>query len=142
MATHGLNFPTVDLPASAVTSPDAVVKFLVGQLVQSGKLRPQDAEPVTRQVLRRESQGSTAIGRGVALPHSKSELVEEVTGVCGRCEASITWPGAADEKPIYFVCLMVTPASQPAASLRALEEVVRQLRDDTIDGSGGSPSPA
>ena len=132
-----LGFPVVDLPTSAVSSPEAAVRFLVGQLVQSGRLAPERAETVTRQVLRRESHGSTGIGRGIAVPHARSDAVAEVLGVVGRAEPPVAWPGAADAAPVRVVCLLVTPASDPRECLRALEAAVRRLRGDACDGPGG-----
>jgi mannitol/fructose-specific phosphotransferase system IIA component (Ntr-type) len=132
-----LGFPVVDLPPNAVSSPDAAVRFLVGQLVQSGRLRPEQAERVACQVLRRESQGSTGIGRGIALPHSKSDVVGQVLGVVGRAAEPVAWPGAVDSAPVHIVCLLVTPASEPGECLRALETVVRKLRGESGEGSSG-----
>ena len=127
-AAGSFGFPVVDLPPSAVSSPEAAVTFLVGQLVQSGRLQPENADRVVCQVLQRESQGSTGVGRGFALPHSKSDVVGEVLGVVGRSAVPVTWPGAVDAEPVRVVCLLVTPASEPRASMRALEAVARHLR--------------
>jgi nitrogen PTS system EIIA component len=105
------------------------VKFLVGKLVQAERLRPEDADRVVCQVLHRKSLGSTGLGRGFALPHSKSDVVGEVLGIVGRSAVPVTWPGAVDSQPVHVVCLLVTPTSEPSASLRALEAVVRRVRD-------------
>jgi mannitol/fructose-specific phosphotransferase system IIA component (Ntr-type) len=121
-------YPVVDLPPSVVSSPEATVKFLVGQLVQSGRLRSEDADRVVCQILHRESLGSTGIGHGFALPHSKSDVVGEVLGIVGRSATPVNWPGTVDTEPVRVVCLLVPPASEPTAYLRALEAVVRQIR--------------
>jgi nitrogen PTS system EIIA component len=129
-APNSFGYPVVDLPPSVVSSPEAVVKFLVGQLVQAKRLRPEDADRVVCQVLHRESLGSTGLGRGLALPHSKSDVVGEVLGIFGRSAVPVTWPGALDSQPVYVVGLLVTPASEPGTSLRALTAVVRQIRGE------------
>ena len=127
-AADRFGFPIVDLPLSAVLSPDATVKFLVGQLVLSGRLRPENAERVICQVLHRESLGSTGVGGGFALPHSKSDVVGEVLGIIGKSAVPVAWPGTVDEQPVQMVCLLVTPVMEPRASMRALEAVARQIR--------------
>jgi nitrogen PTS system EIIA component len=127
-AADAFGFPVVDIPPSAASSPDDAVRFLIGHLVHSGRLLAEHAERVVRQVLHRESLGSTGIGRGLALPHCKSDVVSEVLGVVGRAVTSVTWPGAADVEPVRLVCLLVTPASDPQGSMRALEAMVRQVR--------------
>jgi mannitol/fructose-specific phosphotransferase system IIA component (Ntr-type) len=121
-------YPVIDLPQSACSSPEAAVKFLVGQLVESGRLRPENANRVACQVLYRESLGSTAIGRGFALPHAKSDVVGEVLGIVGRSTAPVKWPGGLDAETVRVVCLLVTPTSEPGTSLRALEVVSRRMR--------------
>ncbi len=129
-AEDRFGYPVVVLPPSAASSPQAVVKFLVGELVRSGRLKPESAERVTCQVLHRESLGSTGVGRGVAMPHSKSDVVGDVLGIVGRSAAPVTWPGAVDQEPVRVVCLLVTPAAAPGAALRALEAAARQLRNE------------
>jgi nitrogen PTS system EIIA component len=128
-AAGRFGYPVVDLPPSVASSREATVRFLVERLVDSGRLQPENADRVVCQVLHRESLGSTGIGRGFALPHSKSDLVREVLGIVGRSVEPVTWPGAVDEEPVRVVCLLVTPALEPHASMRALEAVVRQIKD-------------
>jgi nitrogen PTS system EIIA component len=131
-------FPTVDLPPAVARSPDAIVRFLVEQLVQAGKVPPALAERALQQVMRRESQGSTGIGRCVALPHSKTDAINEVVGIYGRSDNPIDWPGAVDGLPVHVVCLLLTPSSEPTISFRALEAVTRQLRKDPGGRSDGN----
>jgi mannitol/fructose-specific phosphotransferase system IIA component (Ntr-type) len=126
-AASDFGYPVVDLPPNVVSSPDAVVKFLVGQFVEAGHLHSNVADRVICQVLHRESLGSTAVGHGFALPHSKSDVVEEVLGVVGRSSVPVTWPGPVDADPVLVICLLVTPASKPGESFRALEVVARQM---------------
>jgi nitrogen PTS system EIIA component len=120
-------FPLVELPPSVASSPEAAVRFLVGQLVQSKRLAPENADRVVCQVLHRESLGSTGIGRGFALPHNKSDVVGEVLGIIGRSAVPITWPDSFDGVPVRVVCLLVTPACEPGASMRALLSMVQQI---------------
>jgi mannitol/fructose-specific phosphotransferase system IIA component (Ntr-type) len=105
-----------------------VVTFLVGQMVASGRLSAESIDRVVAQVLRREAVGSTGVGHAVAVPHAKSDAVSEVLGIVGRLPAPLAWPGAVDDQPVRVVCLLITPASDPGASLRALEAVARRLR--------------
>lgn len=121
-------FAVVDVPPSVGPSPEAIVKFLVAQLVETGRLQPGAADRVVCQVLHRESLGSTGIGTGFALPHSKSDMVGEVLGIVGRSATPVHWPDAIDAQPVRVVCLLVTPAAEPGTSLRVLEAVARRMR--------------
>jgi PTS system fructose-specific IIA component/PTS system nitrogen regulatory IIA component len=98
-------------------SPEAAVAFLVGHLVRAGAVRPEDRAEVTHSVLSRESLGSTAVGRGLAVPHTTTPRVAAAVGVAGRCAAPVPWPGAADRVPVRRVCLVLAPTWEAARPL-------------------------
>ena len=127
MSMGDSKFQTLDVPPEADT-PEAAVRFLIAELVRAGSLPAGMAADVARAVWQRERLGSTAIGRGVALPHAKARGVAGVAGVVGRCAQPLDWPGALDGGPVRLVCLVVTPAGSPGSSLRALEWLSRRLR--------------
>src|SRR5262245_60297961 len=95
-----LDLPVVDIPASAATTPADAVTFLVGQLVQAGRLRAEQAARVIDDVMHREALSSTCIGRRVAVPHAKSDAIVEVLGIVGRAERPIPWPYVGDVEPV------------------------------------------
>jgi PTS system fructose-specific IIA component/PTS system nitrogen regulatory IIA component len=112
-----------------VSSPEAIVKFLVEQLVTSGRVQPQDADRLVSQVLHRESLGSTGIGRGLAIPHTTSGAVTSILGVVGRSDEPVTWPGAVDGEPVRTVYLLVAPHGNPGRSARALAAILLRIRN-------------
>jgi mannitol/fructose-specific phosphotransferase system IIA component (Ntr-type) len=59
-------------------------------------------------LLLRERLGSTAIGKGVALPNARSIAVSEPRLIFGRSARGIDWR-AADELPVRLVFLVVSP---------------------------------
>ncbi len=125
-----LGFPVIELSPRAFASPEAAVRFLVEELARTGRLREEDAPEVVRQILRRERAGSTAFGRGFALPHAKSDVVDGVLGVVGTSSDGVAWPNLIDRTPIRVVCLLIAPAAKPSELLRALEDVSKRLRGD------------
>ncbi len=129
-AADGFGYPLVDLPPSAIGSPEAAVAYLVEQLVKAGHIQAAYAHRVLFEVLKRESQGSTGIGRGFAIPHTKSNFVSQVVGIVGQSGVPIPWPGTLDGEPVRGVCLLVTPTAAPGSCLRALEAVSRRMRGE------------
>jgi mannitol/fructose-specific phosphotransferase system IIA component (Ntr-type) len=128
-ASERLGYPVIEVPESAAVSPESVIRFMIGQLVMQGHVSREHADRAIRQVVTRESQGSTALGNGVAMPHSKSEVVE-VIGLIGRSQIPLPWQGP-DGVPVHEVCLMLTPVDQPQEALEALRETVTVLRGPT-----------
>jgi mannitol/fructose-specific phosphotransferase system IIA component (Ntr-type) len=85
-------------------SREGVLRDLVALLgVTAG-----DADTLLRLLLRREGIGSTGVGRGMAIPHCRSLVVERVRLAFGRHPAGIDY-GAIDGQPVHHFFLIVAP---------------------------------
>ena len=89
-----------------INSKDEAIEMLIDLHNKAGNIT--DAEQYKKDILARESLGSTAIGDGIAIPHAKSESV----GHAGL--AAITVPegvdyGAPDGKPSNLIFMIAAP---------------------------------
>lgn len=82
-----LKADAISLNASVSTKDEAIDKMVA---LHAGAGNLNDAETYKGAILARESQSSTAIGEGIAVPHAKSDSVK-VPGL-----AAITVPGGVD----------------------------------------------
>jgi mannitol/fructose-specific phosphotransferase system IIA component (Ntr-type) len=83
---------------------DDVLKELIGLLGLDDK-----AEGMLFKMLkRRENLGSTGIGRGIAIPHCRSLVVNKLRVAFGRKSGGLDFK-AIDEKPVNFFFLIVAP---------------------------------
>jgi nitrogen PTS system EIIA component len=82
-------------------------------------------------ILKREELGSTGIGRGVAVPHTKHPSIEKLIGTVAISEEGVNFDSLDGEK-VHLLFLLVSPPDRPGDHLRALENISRQLRDDTF----------
>ena len=57
---------------------------------------------------RRENLGSTGIGRGIAIPHCRSLVVNQLRLAYGRAAGGIDY-GAIDNQPVHHLFLIVAP---------------------------------
>ncbi len=57
---------------------------------------------------RRENLGSTGIGRGIAIPHCRSLVVNRLRVAFGRKPSGLDFR-AIDERPVHYVFLIVAP---------------------------------
>ncbi|NNJ24258.1 PTS sugar transporter subunit IIA [Alienimonas chondri] len=109
---------------------DAIAQ-LVASLKDAGKL-PGDEEPaIVAAVLKREELGSTGIGNGVAVPHTKHPAVDRLTATVGLVHEGIDF-ASLDGEPVYIMILLVSPPENTRDHLRALETVSRHLKNDTF----------
>ena len=110
---------------------ETVIEELVEALVQSGGVRPEDKMGIVDAVMKREELGSTGIGRGVAVPHTKHPSVNRLIGTVGISRNGVEFNSLDGEK-VHIFFLLVSPPDRPTNHLRALENISRQLRDDTF----------
>ena len=98
---------------------------LVDVLVRSGKISDRDSALAA--VLRREEQGSTGIGLGVAIPHGKDASFSTLTAALGISEDGIEFD-AVDGDPVHFVFMLLARSDEPGPHIQALAEISRLLR--------------
>jgi PTS system fructose-specific IIA component/PTS system nitrogen regulatory IIA component len=119
------------VPALAANSRDEVIRELVQALHAAGQFPNTGTDDIVRAVLRREQLGSTGIGRGIAIPHSRHAAVTHLVGTIGLSKAEGRVPfDAIDGEPVDIVVLLISPQDKPGDHLRALENVVQTMRDD------------
>jgi mannitol/fructose-specific phosphotransferase system IIA component (Ntr-type) len=119
------------LPQLAATTKEGVIREMVESLRGAGRFRGTDPEDVIRAILKRELLGSTGIGRGVAIPHTKHNGVERLVGTVGVSPSGVAFE-SLDGEPVYVFVLLISPQDRPGDHLRALENVSRCLRDDNF----------
>jgi nitrogen PTS system EIIA component len=88
----------------------------------------------------REALGSTAIGRGVAIPHARSNAFESARGAFLRLERPVDF-GASDRNPVDLVFAMSVPEHSPQQHLEILSELAERFSDaefrDALRGARG-----
>jgi fructose-specific phosphotransferase system IIA component len=113
------------------TTKESVIKELVDGLVKASRIRDDDEKGIIAAVMKREELGSTGIGRGVAVPHTKHASVERLVGTVGVSRKGVDFSSLDGEEVLIFF-LLVSPPDRPGDHLRALENISRKLRDDTF----------
>ena len=90
----------VALNLRARTQIDAM-REIVDLLVANGKIG--DAERFLNNLQERERTNSTFAADGVAFPHARTKLVEEIVLGVGRSEAGIPWTGKGEVARLMFL---------------------------------------
>ena len=72
------------VPDSIVTDLDAstkaeAIRGMVESLSSAGRIPADDSDVIISAILKREELGSTGIGNGVAVPHTKHAAVDQLT---------------------------------------------------------------
>ena len=111
------------------TTRDDALKELVASLVATGAVPEASTDELVAALIKREKNGSTGFGKGVAVPHVKHGSVSKIAGVIGRSENGLDF-SALDGQPVYSVFLLVSPDNQPQQHLQAMNIVFSNLQKD------------
>jgi mannitol/fructose-specific phosphotransferase system IIA component (Ntr-type) len=107
-------------------SKDEILARLAAPLA---KARPDlDAVELTRELVRRENESSTAIADGIAIPHARPERGDVVTATFGRAPEGVEFD-SIDGRPTTVFVVLVSPVSQPELHVQWLSHVARVLSD-------------
>lgn len=110
-----------------------VVQRLLHRLAVDGHLDSGCISSILDGVMRRESLGSTGIGRGIAIPHTKHQAVSRRLGILGICRPSIDFD-SIDGEPADLIFLILAPPDSPGYQSmrvpREMEELSRRVRSD------------
>ena len=113
------------------TDKEGVIREIVQALLDAGQVESDEFEGVVKAILKREELGSTGIGRGVAVPHTKHPSVDQLVGTVAISKDGVDF-ASLDGEPVHLLFLLISPPHRPGDHLRALENISRQLRNDTF----------
>ena len=117
---------SIDLNA-AVADKTAAIGHLVDLMDAGGNLN--DKELYKERVLAREAEGSTGIGEGIAIPHAKTEAVNE-PGLASMIVRDGVDYESLDDEPAHLFFMIAAPAGGADVHLEVLSRLSRMLMDD------------
>ncbi len=115
----------------AASTKEEVIREMVASLRTDGHVKNGDEEGIVKAILKREEQGTTGIGRGVAVPHTKHASASRLIGTVALSRKGIDFQ-SLDGEPVHILFLLVSPSDRPGDHLRALETISRHLRTDVF----------
>ena len=91
--------------------------------------RPQ--EEILDALQARERLGSTALGRGIAMPHTRMDSLDAPLAILARLQQPIDFD-ARDGEPVDLVFMVLWPEASSEGFLPALSGICRALRDEDL----------
>ena len=114
-----------------VGSKEQAIRAMVESLCQGAAITGADQESIIAAILKREELGSTGIGRGVAVPHTKHHSVDRLIATIALSKEGVEF-ASLDGEDVHILFLLVSPPDRPGDHLRALENISRHLRNDNF----------
>jgi mannitol/fructose-specific phosphotransferase system IIA component (Ntr-type) len=91
--------------------------------------RTRDRDRLLEAVLARERQRTTAVGRGLAIPHAKTDACPTLVLALGRTAEPLDFE-AIDGNPVRLVVLVAGPMDQASQQIQVLARVSRLVIND------------
>jgi PTS system nitrogen regulatory IIA component len=111
------------------TEKEEALEELVSALAEVKPLG--DKKAILKALVDRENLGSTGIGQGIAIPHGKTDKVNELLAFLGVSRKGVNFD-ALDGEPVYIFFLLIAPKESAGPHLKALARISRLLRDSHI----------
>ena len=115
------------VPDLKATSKEDVIREMVASLKNSGNIMAEDENAVVEAILKREELGSTGIGNGVAVPHTKHPSADQLVATVAISRGGVDF-SSLDGESVFILFLLVSPPDRPGDHLRGLENISRHLR--------------
>lgn len=108
---------------------DGVIIELTSLLDKAGMFGKGESSEIQKEIIKREKEASTGMGKGVAVPHAKHKAIKDVVAAIGLSSVGIDF-SALDKQPVYSIILLVSPTENPDRHLQAMECVFTHLQKE------------
>ncbi len=133
------NEPEVDV--AKILSPDRVVFLnrstkqdalteLAGILATAPQVKK--SEELLNEILKREALMSTAVGRGIAIPHVRLSSVSDLVMAVGVCKTPVQDFQTIDDKPVDLLIMIAAAYNQHTYYLKTLSYFSAKLKNQEL----------
>lgn len=120
------DFIAIRIPAD---SKEDALNTMIDMLGKSPKVL--DLERVRAAILEREKLMSTGVGHGFAIPHGKTDALEDIIAAFAITEQPIDFQ-ALDNQPVQLIFMLVGKETHVGTHLKLLSRISRLMNNDTF----------
>ena len=91
--------------------------------------RVVNLEDVRKCVFEREEKMSTGVGKGFAIPHGKTNSVEDILAAFGKSETPIEY-NSLDGEPVHLIFLLIGKENLLAKHIKLLSRISRMMNNE------------
>ncbi len=106
-----------------------LIEELLDLLHKGGKIQNRDL--ALKDILAREGYLSTGLENGLAIPHAKTDGVDELVMAFGLKKDGVEFK-SLDNRPAHLIFLVLSPRDTSGPHIRALAAITKNLKDVEI----------
>jgi len=110
---------------TAATNQDELLRVMSDKVAERTGM---DKQMIYHEILLREEQMSTAMGRGIAIPHARLEKLDKSYIFVFHTNIGLEWD-SPDGNLVRLVVLVITPKESPNAQIQILQALASALHD-------------
>lgn len=111
---------------------EGTLRELIKLLEKNGYFK--NGEKILETVMEREKLGSTGIGQGIAIPHAKTDQINDIVCALGISQNGVDFD-SLDGEPVYIIFLVLAPTKSIGQHLKTLAKIARLLKDKVFRNS-------
>jgi PTS system nitrogen regulatory IIA component len=119
--------PKMVLTELAGSTKEEIIENLVDLLMESGKIK--DREAALACILAREQKMSTGMQNGIAIPHGKSDTVDELIVCVALKKEGIDFE-SLDSMPSKIFIVTISPLNRSGPHVQFLAEISQLLKEE------------
>lgn len=108
---------------------DDALHEMLDNLVARGCVEEDQVEPLLREIVQRETLGTTAIGRGVAVPHARMEGFQDTLVAVGMSDEGVEFH-ALDGEPVHAIFLVLGSESESEEYIDVMKSISELVQTD------------
>jgi mannitol/fructose-specific phosphotransferase system IIA component (Ntr-type) len=105
---------------------EGIVGEMIDMMVASGKLK--DRAAAVKAVIEREQKMSTGMQHGIAIPHGKTDTVDQLVAALAFKKDGMDF-GSLDGQPSHIFVMTVSPVHRTGPHIQFLAEMSQLLND-------------
>jgi len=119
--------PERTLLGAQCTSKKRVIEYISGFLAD--KIDDSQSDEIYEKLIAREKLGSTGIGEGIAIPHSRLQECDDTLGALFVLDQAVDFD-AIDRKPVDIVFVLLVPEEATEQHLQTLSMLAQKFNDE------------
>ena len=96
-------------------------------------VKENEKDAIFHTIMKRESLGTTGIGKGIAIPHTRTLILKDIVVLVGVSKGGVAFE-SIDKKPAHFIFLILAPPydtnNRYLITLGHIAELSREISKD------------